>query len=65
MTILTIGEALTLLRVSRSWLYRYLDEIPHYKIDHLVRFSREQLLEWLQSKEEGGGPMKQAISGGG
>jgi len=57
MTILTVKEAAKLLRVSRSWLDRHIGEIPHFRVSRVIRFREEQLLEWIESREEGGKPM--------
>ena len=54
MTILTAREACEVLRVSRTWLDKHKDEIPHYKLHGILRFDKDRLLEWLKSQEEGG-----------
>ncbi len=47
--VLTFDEALALLKVGRSTLYRAVarNQIPHRRIGRLVRFSRAALLAWL------------------
>ena len=56
MTVLTVQEAAKFLKMSPSSIRRRLNEIPHYKVDKIVRFDRERLIEWMKSKEEGGSP---------
>ena len=53
MTILTIDQAAELIKFSKDYIYKHIDEIPHYKVDQRLRFSDEKLLAWLESKEAG------------
>jgi len=49
--VLTFDEALVLLRVGRSTLYRAVarNRVPHRRIGRVLRFSRAALLAWLGS----------------
>lgn len=51
LTILTTKEACEFLKVSRVYIYQHIHEIPHYKVDHMLRFAKEKLIEWLEGKE--------------
>ena len=53
MTILTIDQAADLIGFSKQFIYQHIHEIPHYKVDHRLRFSDEKLLAWIESKEAG------------
>lgn len=50
--VLTAAEAAELLRVSLRTVYRMCrtGEIPHRRIGESLRFSRRQLLEWLEGR---------------
>lgn len=50
MSILTIEQAAKLIGFSKHFIYSHINEIPHYKVDHRLRFSDEKLLDWLESK---------------
>jgi excisionase family DNA binding protein len=52
MTILTIDEAATLLRITKRTLYR-LREIPRIRIGHRVMFLREDVEAWVLGQREG------------
>ena len=46
------AEIAQLLHVPISWVYertrrRGVDRMPHFKLGKLLRFSREEVLEWL------------------
>lgn len=50
--VLTAAEAAELLRISLRTVYRMcrMGEIPHRRIGESLRFSRRQLLEWLEGR---------------
>lgn len=49
--VLTFEEAMALLKVGRSTLYRAVarNQVPHRRVGRLVRFSRAALIAWLDS----------------
>jgi excisionase family DNA binding protein len=53
--IMTVRDLQAYMRCSRSFIYAHLAEIPHIRVDSLVRFRRDRVLEWLASREQGGG----------
>ncbi|MCS6285197.1 MAG: helix-turn-helix domain-containing protein [Nitrospira sp.] len=57
MTILTINEAAEFLRVTKRTLYRHM-EIPRIRIGHQLKFVREDLEAWIESRREGLDPSK-------
>ena len=52
MDILTINEAVAMLRVTRRTLYRR-TEIPRIRIGHKIMFLREDLEAWVRSHRQG------------
>ena len=50
--ILTAGELEKFLRIDRKMIYSYVRRglIPHMRIESNVRFSKHQVLEWLQER---------------
>ncbi|MBI3606690.1 MAG: helix-turn-helix domain-containing protein [Nitrospirae bacterium] len=42
-----IKELSAYLGIKRSTLYAHIPEIPHYKINRLVRFRKEEIDAWL------------------
>jgi excisionase family DNA binding protein len=51
MTILTIEEAASFLKVTKRTLYRH-PEIPRVKVGAQLRFIREDLERWMRSQSE-------------
>jgi len=51
MEILTIDEVAKLIKVKRSTLYSWVSEgsIPSFKANGLIRFDKEEVLNWLRS----------------
>jgi excisionase family DNA binding protein len=52
-TLLTVAEVAELLRVPVSWVYertrrRGIDRLPHLKIGKYLRFSHQEVANWLQ-----------------
>lgn len=49
--LLTFDEAVSFLRVKKSWLRAatFQRKIPFLKLNHLVRFERSELLNWLKN----------------
>jgi excisionase family DNA binding protein len=50
MPLLTLEEAASFLKVSKSWLYQH-REVPRHRIpgSTMLRFDQEELLAWLKS----------------
>ena len=49
----TIEEIAKLLNVTERFIYRHLDEIPHYKLSRATyRFDLEEVKNWLVTKKE-------------
>jgi excisionase family DNA binding protein len=51
--LLTVAEISQLLKVPVSWVYertrrRGLDQLPHFKLGKYLRFSKKEVLDWLQ-----------------
>ena len=47
---LKMGELLTMLKVSRSTIYRLMAQgMPAFKVGGSYRFPREQVLSWLEN----------------
>ena len=49
----TVDEIAALLRVPNSWVYertrrRGIERMPHFKLGKYLRFSRGEVLEWVQ-----------------
>lgn len=53
---LDINELSELLSISKGTLYSWIHEgyIPHYKINRLVRFKEDEIMEWLEKKKYNG-----------
>lgn len=50
--LLTVDEVATLLKVARSTVYRYKElGLPHFKIGNSLRFSREQVMQWVKAHQ--------------
>jgi len=50
--LLTVAEIAGLLKVPASWVYertrrRGIDRMPHFKLGKYLRFSQEEVLNWL------------------
>ncbi len=52
--ILTVKELATILKMKESWVRQrvHKDEIPYYKVGHLVRFNYSEIVSWLELKKE-------------
>lgn len=50
--LLNIEGLSQLLNVKKSTIYDWVhkDLIPHYKLNRLVRFREEEIIEWLKAK---------------
>jgi excisionase family DNA binding protein len=51
----TVREIAELLRVPTSWVYertrrRGVERIPHFKVGKYLRFSKSEVLEWIQTQ---------------
>ena len=49
----TVSEIAAFLQVPTSWVYsrsrrRGVERIPHFKLGKYLRFSRREILEWIQ-----------------
>ena len=44
---MNIDELSQYLRIKKSTLYSKISEIPHYKLQHLIRFRRDEIDTWL------------------
>jgi excisionase family DNA binding protein len=49
----TVTQIAELLQVPNSWVYertrrRGIERIPHFKLGKYLRFSRREVLEWVQ-----------------
>jgi len=50
--LLTVSDVAALLRVTRSTIYRYKKlGIPHFKIGKSLRFTKEQVMDWVKSHQ--------------
>jgi excisionase family DNA binding protein len=47
---LTIEEVSQYPGIKASTLYAWVSEIPHYKIGHLLRFRKEDIDKWMETK---------------
>ena len=49
--LIDIGEVARMLNVKVSTIYAWVSQglIPHIKLNRLVRFSRSEVMEWVQS----------------
>lgn len=55
--IMTVGEAATMLRVPKSWIYertrrRGNERIPHKKLGKYLRFQENELRNWFRNLPE-------------
>ena len=52
--LLTVKELAELLNVAQSTIYAWTmrGEIPHYKFGKAIRFSEEEILEWMESHKQ-------------
>jgi excisionase family DNA binding protein len=55
--IMTVGEAATMLRVPKSWIYertrrRGIERIPHKKLGKYLRFQENELRNWFTNLPE-------------
>ena len=50
--LLSVGDAAAYLNVSRSLIYKYVEDmlIPHIKIGGRIRFDPSELSEWIISR---------------
>ncbi len=39
--------------LKESWLYQHINELPHHKLGHLVRFDPVELEEYLKKSRRG------------
>jgi excisionase family DNA binding protein len=51
----TVTEIAELLQVPNSWVYertrrRGIERIPHFKLGKYLRFSRSEVLDWVQQQ---------------
>lgn len=51
---LTIGEVARYLDIKVKSLYVKVSEIPHYRVGRLIRFRKEDIDAWMQSKRRDG-----------
>ena len=40
-------------KLKESWVYQHINELPHFKIGHLLRFDPDQLEEYLKKAKRG------------
>src|SRR5512139_3989442 len=47
---MSIEEVSTLLNIKKPTLYQWVEsgEIPHYKVNRLIRFKRDEVLLWME-----------------
>jgi len=52
---LTVEEVCALFKVKRGYLYNltYRDEIPHYKLNGMLRFRASEVEAWMLAKTNG------------
>ena len=55
--LLTVAEVAALLKLPVSWVYertrrRGLERIPHFKLGKYLRFSEQEVLDWLKRARE-------------
>lgn len=51
--LLTVGDVAELLKVPLSWVYEHtrrrgIERMPHFKLGKYLRFSRSEVLQWVQ-----------------
>lgn len=49
---LTVKEVAQYLGMKTSTLYTWVREIPHYRIGNLIRFRRDEIDGWMETKRE-------------
>ncbi len=49
---MTIKQVAQYLGMKLSTMYTKVNEIPHYRVGHLIRFSKEDVDRWMESKKE-------------
>jgi excisionase family DNA binding protein len=60
MDLLTIEETAALLKVPRTWLYARtckssdLEPLPFYRFGRLIRFKREEIVNWMERQHQSG-----------
>jgi excisionase family DNA binding protein len=47
---LDVNEAAAFLSVSKYFLYKYVSEIPHYKIGSKLAFRTSELAAWAETR---------------
>jgi excisionase family DNA binding protein len=50
---LTVKEVAQYLGMKTSTVYAWVPEMPHYKIGNLLRFKKEDVDAWMDTKREG------------
>ena len=55
---LTVKEVAQYLNMKASTVYAWVPEMPHYKIGNLLRFRKEDVDAWMETKREGSGVPK-------
>lgn len=55
---LTVKEVARYLGMKTSTIYAWVPEIPHYKVGNLLRFKKEDVDAWMETKREGGEAQK-------
>ena len=60
-TLLTVEEAAAILRIKRGTLYSWASsgKVPYRKVGSLLRFDREELMQWTVEKARGAQPRKE------
>jgi excisionase family DNA binding protein len=55
-TLLTIRQLADYLNIKRSTLYAWVEQgfIPHYKMNRLIRFKKEEIDAWLENLKKTG-----------
>jgi helix-turn-helix protein len=51
---MTAPETWEYMRVSRSWLYTHLWQIPHHKVEGRLLFNRKEIDSWISDHGKGG-----------
>jgi len=50
---LNIKEVAQYLNMKTSTVYAWVPEMPHYKVGNLLRFKKEDIDAWMETKREG------------